>query len=208
MKLFDLDGTLIDSNGIWEEIDLRFLSERGLEATPEYAHTVGHSIFPIAAQFTKDYYHLDMTPQAIMDAWLSGARAAYAQVPMKAGAMEFLHRCRAQGERMAVVTACVPELCRAALRYHGLEDWFEAVIFAQDMGLEKRDPEVFRRAAAMLGVPPEACTLYEDAPANCAAAKRVGMTVVGVYDKFYAAYQEEMRRDCHGYIVSFTELLE
>ena len=68
MLLFDLDGTLIDSNGIWEDIDLDFLGRHGLTPTEEYAHTVGHSIFPVAAAFTRDYYHLDMTPEAIMDA--------------------------------------------------------------------------------------------------------------------------------------------
>ena len=63
MYLFDFDGTLVDSNGVWVEIDNGFLARRGLTPTREYSDTVGHSIFPIAAQFTKDYYHLDMTPR-------------------------------------------------------------------------------------------------------------------------------------------------
>ena len=65
MYLFDFDGTLVDSNGVWVEIDNGFLARRGLTPTREYSDTVGHSIFPIAAQFTKDYYCLDMTPEAI-----------------------------------------------------------------------------------------------------------------------------------------------
>ena len=56
MLLFDLDGTLIDSNGVWVAVDECFLSRRGLRPTPEYCHTVGHSILPAAAQFTRDYY--------------------------------------------------------------------------------------------------------------------------------------------------------
>lgn len=207
MLLFDLDGTLIDSNGIWVDIDLRFLGRHGLTPTEEYAQMVGHSIFPIAAQFTRDYYHLDMEPEAIMAEWMEGARDAYAAVSLKPGALSFLHRCRAAGERMALVTACVPELCRTALASHGLESFFEDVIFAQDMGLEKRNPEVFRRAAERLGVAPSACTLYEDAPANCASAKSLGISVVGVYDAFYAKYREEMERICDRYIENFTQLL-
>ena len=46
MKLFDLDGTLIDSNGIWVDVDLRFLGRHGLTPTEEYTYAVGHSIFP------------------------------------------------------------------------------------------------------------------------------------------------------------------
>ncbi|HJA62589.1 MAG TPA: HAD family phosphatase [Candidatus Intestinimonas stercoravium] len=207
MLLFDLDGTLIDSNGIWEDIDLQFLGRHGLVPTEEYAQTVGHSIFPIAAQFTRDYYHLDMEPEAIMAEWMEGAGDAYAAVDMKPGALAFLRRCRDAGERMALVTACVPTLCRTALARHGLEPFFEDVIFAQEMGLEKRDPEVFRRTAERLGVDPAACTLYEDAPANCASAKSVGIAVVGVYDYFYAKYREEMERICDRYIESFEALL-
>lgn len=207
MLLFDLDGTLIDSNGIWEKIDLAFLGRHGLTPTEEYAHTVGHSIFPVAAQFTKDYYALPMTAKEIMAEWLEGAREAYGHVPLKEGALPFLTRCRESGQRMAIVTACVRELCMTALQCHGLAPYFEAVIFAEDMGLEKRNPQVYLRSAEQLGVPTAQCVLFEDAPANCAAAKSTGMKVVGVYDSFYQKYEDEMRATCDHYIVSFPQLL-
>ena len=145
MLLFDLDGTLIDSNGVWVEVDRTFLARRGLEATPEYAHTVGHSIFPVAAQFTRDYYGLPDSAQDIMDEWLSLAGDAYStHVPLKPGARAFLLRCQAAGEPMVLATACVPQLCRAALERHDLTEWFSAVFSAQELGLEKRDPATSR----------------------------------------------------------------
>lgn len=207
MILFDLDGTLIDSNGIWEDIDAAFLGRRGLQSTEEYAHRMGQSIFPVAAQLTKDYFALDMTPQEIMDEWTDLAGDAYAHVPLKPGAAEYLAQCRREDQHLALVTACVPDLCRTALAAHGLEKHFDRLVFAQELGLEKRDPLVFHRSAELLGVSPESCTLYEDAPANCAAAKTTGMRVVGVYDPFYRRYEAEMRRTCDQYITSFTELL-
>ena len=207
MKLFDLDGTLIDSNGIWVDVDLRFLGRHGLTPTEEYTYAVGHSIFPVAAEFTRDYYGLDLTPEAIMEEWLSMAGDAYAHVPMKEGARDYLSRCARGGERMAIVTACVPALCRTALERHGLTDCFEEIVFAQELGLENRDPQVYRIATERLRVSPGDCTLYEDAPSNCAAARLAGMTVVGVYDAFYDSYQEEMRKNSDRYIRSFTELL-
>lgn len=206
--LFDLDGTLLDSNSVWTAIDMEFLGRHGLVPTEEYCHTVGHSIFPVAAQFTKDHYRLEMTPNAIMEEWLSMAWDAYAnKVPLKPGAREFLSLCAERGERMALVTACVPSLCQAALTRHGLTDTFEKIIFAQELGLEKRNPEVFLRSAALLGVEPADCLFFEDGPGNCAAAKSVGMTVVGIYDSFYESRQEELRQICHRYIRSFEELL-
>lgn len=207
MELFDLDGTLSDSNGIWVDVDLKFLHRRGLSLTEEYAHTVGHSIFPVSAQFTREYYGLDMTPQAIMDEWLDLAGDAYRHVSLKPGAREFLARCYRERRPMAMLTACVPAFCRVLLAQHGLEHYFQQVIFAEDLGLEKRDPLVYRQAAAMLDVAPEDCTFYDDAPANCTAAKRVGMTVVGVHDPLYAKHAHEMRKTCDRYIESFEALL-
>ncbi len=208
MYLFDFDGTLVDSNGVWVEIDNGFLARRGLTPTREYSDTVGHSIFPIAAQFTKDYYCLDMTPEAIMAEWLDMARDAYArQVPMKPGAEAFLARCAAAGEPMALLTACVPELCRAVLARHRLEGYFRQIIFVQELGLEKRNPEAFTRSLALLGAEAGDCTLFEDSPGACRAAQAVGIRAVGVFDPFYASYEAEMRGFCDRYITSFTELL-
>lgn len=208
MRLFDFDGTLVDSNGVWEELDLRFLERHGLTPTREYSETVGHSIFPIAAQFTKDYYHLDLSPEEIMAEWMDMAWDAYAHhVPMKPGARAFLDRCRADGEELALVTACVPELCRAALARHELESYFPQIVYVQELGLEKRDPRAFALTLERLGAEASACTMYEDSPGGCASAKAAGLTVVGVYDPFYAGHEAEMRAVCDQYIRSFTELL-
>lgn len=169
MYLFDFDGTLVDSNGVWVEIDNGFLARRGLTPTREYSDTVGHSIFPIAAQFTKDYYCLDMTPEAIMAEWL--------------------------------------DMARAALARHRLEGYFRQIIFVQELGLEKRNPEAFTRSLALLGAEAGDCTLFEDSPGACRAAQAVGIRAVGVFDPFYASYEAEMRGFCDRYITSFTELL-
>ena len=108
---------------------------------------------------------------------------------------------------MALVTACVPELCRAALARHGLERYFSAVVYVQELGVEKRDPRAFALTLERLGVRAADCTLYEDSPGACKAARDTGIAVVGVYDPFYAMYEAEMRQLCRRYIRSFTELL-
>ena len=209
MILFDFDGTLVDSNGVWEEVDNTFLARRGLTPTQEYSETVGHSIFPLAAQFTIDYYHLDTTPQAIMDEWTQLGREAYlSQVPAKEGVLAFLDQCQRQGESMVLLTACVPEFCQAALKRLNMENYFSRLIFVQELGMLKKDPATFVHVLKELGATPEDSTLYEDSPGACAAAKKAGLTVVGVYDPFYARYEGELKELCHQYIYSFTELLQ
>lgn len=208
MKLFDLDGTLIDSNGVWREVDEIFLSRRNLSATDEYLDAVGHAIFPTAAQFTINYYHLNESPQAIMDEWMSLAKGAYEHhIPLKPGVREFLYRELEAGETLALITACVPELGYAVLHRHNLTPLFQHLVFAQELGIEKRDPRFFQHVIDHLNVSPADCILYEDAPDNSAAAKALGISVVGILDPLYAAEEARMRQICDRCIRDFTELL-
>ena len=119
----------------------------------------------------------------------------------------YLDRCRAAGERMIVLTSSVPEHCRAALGRLGLTEYFQSILFAHDLGMDKKDPETFRHAAALMGVTPEECTVYDDSVAACRAARDAGMQVVGVYDEFFHVSWPEMCQVCHRVIRSFEELL-
>ena len=74
VKVFDLDGTLLDSNGIWRWVDETFLHQHGHKLTDEYNAYVSHAIFPDAAHFTKVYYNLPITEAEIMDGWLALAK--------------------------------------------------------------------------------------------------------------------------------------
>ena len=108
---------------------------------------------------------------------------------------------------MAVLTSCVPSHCRDALESHGLNEYFEEIFFAQEMGLDKRKSEIYRKVAAQLGVTPEECTMYDDSTAACRAAREAGMEVVGVYDDFFRGEWEELQAICNRTIRSFEELL-
>lgn len=209
MLIFDMDGTLIDSNGIWREVDIAFLEKRGLPYTKEYYEGVAHTIFPLAAVFTKEFCHLEESCEEIMAEWMELAGDMYAtSVTVKPGVRAYLEQCKAAGERMMVLTSSVPEHCRTALTHLELMPYFERVIFAQELGLEKKNPDCFRRAAAMMGVAPQECTVYDDSVAACRGAKAAGMSVVGVYDDYFSATVDEMRQVCDRYILSFEELAE
>lgn len=209
MKLFDLDGTLLDSNGIWQEIDRMFLERRGLEWSEEYNEGVIHAIFPTAAQFTKDFCHLEESVEDIMAEWHEMALEGYAHtLEAKECALDYLAQCAKAGEQLALFTSAVPDLCQAALANRGFDRYLSQVIFAQELGMEKRHPEVFHKAAALLGVKPEEITFFDDSPVACRSAKNAGLTVIGVHDRFFAQHEEEMRSFCDGYIRSFLELLK
>ena len=207
MLIFDLDGTLIDSNGIWVEVDKTFLSRRNAPYTPEYYQGVAHTILQNCAVFTKEYLHLEESCEEIIAEWMELAKDAYRSVPLKPHVREYLERCRSAGHRMAIFTACVPEHCRTALACHRLEPYFERIIYAQELGVDKKSPEIFRKAAALLGVRPKDCVLFDDSLSACRGAKAAGMTVVGVQDLVFQNAEPDMRELCDQYITGFQELL-
>ena len=207
MLIFDLDGTLIDSNGIWVEVDKTFLSRRNAPYTPEYYQGVAHTILQNCAVFTKEYLHLEESCEEIIAEWMELAKDAYRSVPLKPYVREYLERCRSAGHRMAIFTACVPEHCRTALACHRLEPYFERIIYAQELGVDKKSPEIFRKAAALLGVRPKDCVLFDDSLSACRGAKAAGMTVVGVQDLVFQNAEPNMRELCDQYITGFQELL-
>lgn len=208
MQIFDMDGTLIDSNGIWKDVDTAFLARRGLLYTKEYYEGVAHTIFPLAAKFTKEFCCLPESEEAIMAEWMDMAGDLYGtSVPVKPGVRAYLEKLRAAGERMIVVTSAVPVHCRTALTHLELMPYFERVIFAQELHREKKDPRLWQLAAEMMGVRPEDCTLYDDSVEACRGAGAAGMQTVGVYDPYFAATEPEMRAVCGRYIRSFEELI-
>ena len=208
MQIFDMDGTLIDSNGIWKDVDTAFLAKRGLSYTKEFYEGVAHTIFPLAAKFTKEFCRLPESEEAIMAEWMDMAGDLYGtSVPVKPGVRAYLDKLRAAGERLIVVTSAVPVHCRTALTHLGLMPYFERIIFAHDLQLEKKDPQLWRLTAEMMGVAPADCTLYDDSVEACRGAKAAGMHAVGVYDPYFAGTEPEMQAVCDRFIRSFEELI-
>lgn len=209
VHLFDLDGTLLDSNGIWDKIDAAFLARRGIPLTEEYTAGVIHAIFPTAAKFTREFCRLEESEEEIMAEWMSMAYEAYAEhLPLKPFVRDYLEQCRHKGEPMAIYTACEPELCTAALAHHGLTGYFSQIIYARELGQEKRSPGAFQAVLSRLGAQSQGCRFYDDSPLSCKGAKRCGIYTVGVYDALFDQHEQEMRDFCDQYIFSFEDLLQ
>ena len=91
MLLFDLDGTLIDSNGVWLEVDKAFLSRHGCEYSQEYHDGVAHSILQNCAVFTKNHFQMAESCEEIIAEWMDLAKNAYDHVPLKPHVLSLIH---------------------------------------------------------------------------------------------------------------------
>ena len=176
MYLFDMDGTLIDSNDVWKDVDREFLARRGLPYTKAYYEGVAHTIFPLAAKFTKEFCNLPDSEEDIMAEWMELAKDAYAHVTVRPGVRAFLKQCKAENRRMALVTSSVPVHCRTAMEKLDLMKYFESVTFAQELGIEKKDKRLWLGVAERYGVEPEPvpCLTTALPPARAPAAPKCG----------------------------------
>ena len=138
-----------------------------------------------------------------MAEWMELAKDNYAHVALKPHVREYLEKLRAQGERMAVFTSCVPAHCKTALAVHDLNRCFERVIFAQELGMEKKTPELWKKVAAELNAAPDACTLFDDSVEAIRGAKAAGMHAVGVADPYFASCAGEMAQTCEKFVSGF-----
>ena len=198
MYFFDLDGTLLDSNGIWLDIDIDFLGRHGIAPVPEdYTDYVTHHTFGEAAQYTRARFGLSQSADEIIAAWQEMAQEAYASaLSLKSGARQFLVRAGEAGIRCALLTSCMPELCQAALDAHCLSPLLERVLTTAELGLEKGDPALYREVAHLCGQLPGDCFLFDDSPVYCAAAREAGWQVCGVSDPIFAHRAAEMSALC------------
>lgn len=203
--IFDLDGTLLDSMGVWEAVDAAFLSRRGLAVPADYGRSVAHLGFRETALYTIGRFGLAESPEAVMDEWRALCREAYAlSVPLKPGAGDYLRRLKARGVRLAVATASQRELFGPALRRTGVADLFDAVVTADEVARGKGFPDIYLRAAARLGLSPGECAVFEDILAGIRAAREGGFFTVGVADASNAAEREALRAAADAWLEDFA----
>ena len=82
--IFDLDGTLLDSMGVWSQIDVDFLAKRGLDLPEDYQRIVTPMGGPAGGDYTIERFHLPDTPEMLMEEWLEMAHEEYSRrIPLK-----------------------------------------------------------------------------------------------------------------------------
>ena len=182
--IFDLDGTLLDSMGVWDQVDIDFLAKRGIEVPADYMGKVAAMQFRQIAEYTIARFGLPDTPEALMQEWDDMARVAYSTVvEAKPHAVEYLSYLKRSGAKLAVATSLPPALREPAMKHVGIFDYFDQIVSVDDANDVGKDrPDVFLLAAGRLGVVPEQCTVFEDLLVAMRSAKSVGMRVWAIHD--------------------------
>ena len=198
--LFDLDGTLIDSMPHHQRAWNAWFARRGLPMSPAdfFASTAGRSNIEILENLFPSHSADDLRAMGDEKEALYRELAA-PSLALIGGAREFVVQARAAGARTAICTASTLPNMALAFARHGIDGWVDTVVSPADMssapGLRKAlrgkpHPDIFLEAARRLGLAPDDCIVFEDAPLGIEAARRAGMLAVALATTLVAAHFE------------------
>ncbi|MDR1788483.1 MAG: HAD family phosphatase [Treponema sp.] len=187
--IFDLDGTLLDSMGIWQRIDRDWFAEKGLRAPANLSGIFRSMTARQAADYVVRRFRVGLSAQEVLAEWERAAVEQYRSgAPLKPGAAALLAALRGAGKKCAIATSCFPAACEAALAAQGLRAFFDAIVYscevrtASGSPADKSGPEIWRAAARALGLPPRRCVVFEDLAEALRGARSAGMGFAAVYD--------------------------
>ncbi len=184
--IFDLDGTLIMSNDVWTDVDLRFLGKRGLSVPEDYSKALSVMNFDQAAIYTKERFGLEDDVEDIKKEWFESARYRYAHtIPLYKGVKEYLEALYSSGKSLALATASSAELYEPVLKRTGVYDMFSVFVTTAEVERGKGFPDVYLEAAKRLGLEPGDCIVYEDIYQGIRAAKGAGFHTAACLNEHY-----------------------
>ncbi|MGN0316595.1 MAG: HAD family hydrolase [Lachnospira sp.] len=207
--IFDLDGTLLHSTGIWKKIDIDFMGKRNIPVTPEFEKEIKLHNFESGAEYVVREYGLNETPKQVMKEWFDMAIDAYAnEITIKVNVKEYLHFLKEKGYKLAVATASDEILFKPCLERNGIYDMFDSFTQAKEVERGKNFPDIYYMAAKKTGVKPEECIVFEDVLGAVKAAKTGNFFVVGVADVSSSDDEELIKNHCDIFINDYKELMD
>ena len=206
--IFDLDGTLVDSMWVWEQIDIDFLKSKGYTPPKDLKDDITHLTFRQTAEYFKDRFNLSDSIDEITDTWNNMAYDFYSsKVKLKEGVIPFFNKLKSLNIKIGLATSNSLPLLEATLKNNGIYHLFDAITVTDEVRKSKENPDVYLLCANKLNVSPKNCVVFEDIIAAVNGAKLAGMKVIGIYDKASEDQKEILTQTCDRYILNYNELI-
>jgi HAD superfamily hydrolase (TIGR01509 family) len=183
--VFDLDGLLLDSEQVWDDVREQLVRERGgTWSDTAQADMMGMSS-PEWSRYMHDTLGLRESPDEINDEVVRRMLERYrARLPLLPGALEAVRRLAAKWP-LGLASSSNREVIEAFLDAARVRDLFAATVSSEEVARGKPAPDVFLEAARRLGVPPQRCAAIEDSANGLRAARAAGMRVVAIPNPHY-----------------------
>lgn len=207
--IFDLDGTLLDSTGVWRRVDDEFMGRRGLPVTPEFIEKIKVMNFKTGAEYVVREYGLDERPEDIVAEWFELARRAYAyDIILKPGAKEYLQKLSDAGIKLVVATSSDRALYEPCMKRLGIYDYFESFTQTDEVSRGKDYPDVYYEAARKAGVNKADCVVFEDVLRAVKSTTQAGFFTVAVSDAASLKDAGSIKQLADMYINDYMDLLD
>lgn len=203
--IFDLDGTLIDSMWIWNELSLKYLKSLGVKNSPKNLNqTLATLTLKEGFSYLKETFQLEKTEDEIRDDLKKILEVYYKNhFDLKAGVLELLKELKNREVKMILGTATDEDLALMALKRHGIEDFFEVIQTEENTGLSKGNSKFFEVAIGKLDIEPSRIWVFEDALHCILSAKESGLNVLAIKDNYSKSHWKEIKENSDIYIKSF-----
>ena len=205
--IFDMDGTLINSTGLWHEIDKRFFAKRNMDLPKDYAQKIVHLGLKQAAIFTKKEYGIKEASDEIIKEWRQMAIDFYVnEVQLKDGALDLLKLFKENGLKLSIATANDAELYMPCIDRLGIASYFDFIDDVNTSQKGKEDGKIYLDLVEKMHSKPGNTLVLEDMPTCIKTAFDNGFVTIAVYDEASKKYDEEKRKYSHLFINSLEEL--
>lgn len=206
--IFDMDGTLIDTEKYYRIFWPKALAEFGYHMTDEQALSMRSLGRPFAPARLRQWFGEELDYDAVRQRRKDMMEECLDRegIRRKPGALELVQRLKADGITTAVATATDPERTAKYLRLTGLEGYFDRLISATQVKEGKPSPDIYLYACEQLGIKPEECLAVEDSPNGVLSAYRAGCKVVMVPDQTEA--DEETKKYLYAVAENLDEVYE
>jgi HAD superfamily hydrolase (TIGR01509 family) len=206
--IFDLDGTLIDSMGIWAQIDEEYLSKFGYNVPDNLQEKITHLTLTETAIYFKNNFNIDSSIEDIISTWHEMAFYHYSNtIKLKDGVVEYLTLLKQKGVKIALATSNSIPLLEVTLKRNNIYHFFDSITTTEEVKKSKDNPDIYLLSAKKLNVDPNKCLVFEDIVQAVKGAKLAGMKVFAIYDKSSENQKEALINIADKYILSFNELL-
>lgn len=204
--LFDMDGTLIDTERYYRVFWPKAMAEFGYHMTDEQVLSMRSLGRPFAPARLKEWFGEDLDYYAIRARRTEMMEECLDRegIRLKPGAVEILEELKRREIQAAVATATPPERTEKYLNLTGIRPYFSRIISATQVREGKPSPDIYLFACSQLGLSPEECLAVEDAPNGVLAGYRAGLKVVMVPDQTQP--DGELLKYLHGCVNSLDEL--
>jgi len=184
--VFDMDGVLVDTEHLWDEVREALTEEWGGRHTPEAQEAMMGMSSPEWSRYLHEVVGLREPPEVINAEVVRRMLERYeADLPVVPGAVEAVRRLAAAGYRLAVASSSNRELIDAVLRRLELTSVFDVTVSSEEVARGKPAPDVYLETARRLSVEPARCAAIEDSGSGIRAAHAAGMRVIAYPNRHY-----------------------